>query len=52
MLTQVWDHLQNHPKAEEVTSKLSQLFEKWKVEHGLKTAIRGMTNRFWKFTRK
>ena len=52
MVTQVWAHIQKHPKAVEYTEKLSALYDKLAKEHSEKIAIGNVIDRFWRMTKK
>lgn len=51
MVTQVWAHIQKHPKAAEFSEKLAALYLKHATEHGEKVAIGSLIDRFWKMTK-
>jgi hypothetical protein len=51
MISQVWDYIQKHEKAEELTSKLSNRFNNITFSHNRKVAILDLVDRFWKLAR-
>ena len=51
MISQVWDALQKHERAEELTAKLSNRFNNITASHSRKVAILDLIDRFWKIAR-
>ncbi len=51
MISQVWDHMQKHEKAEVLKEKLSTRFSAIASKYKMKTAIIDLVDRFWKITR-
>jgi len=51
MISQVWDYMQKHEKAEILTEKLSTRFSTVSSKYKMKTAIIDLVDRFWKLTR-
>ena len=51
MISQVWDALQKHERAEELVTKLSNRFNNITSSHSRKVAILDLVDRFWKIAR-
>jgi acyl carrier protein phosphodiesterase len=52
MISQVWDSIQKHEKAEEFIDKLSNRFNNIIASHNIRVAIVDLVDRFWKIARK